>query len=47
MTITERIRVEAEDLRARWRDEERWRGSPARTRPRTWFGSEARSGNAT
>jgi hypothetical protein len=34
MTITERIRVEADDLRAR-------------TRPRTWFGSEARSGNAT
>ena len=26
MTITERIRVEADDLRARWRDEERWRG---------------------
>jgi isocitrate lyase len=26
MTITERIRVEAEDLRARWRDDERWRG---------------------
>ena len=26
MTITERIRVEADELRARWRDEERWRG---------------------
>ena len=26
MTITERIRVEADDLRARWRDGERWRG---------------------
>jgi isocitrate lyase len=26
MTITERIREEADDLRARWRDEERWRG---------------------
>jgi len=26
MTITERIREEADDLRARWRDEERWQG---------------------
>ena len=26
MTIAERIRVEADDLRARWQDEERWRG---------------------
>ncbi len=26
MTIAERIRVEADDLRARWRGEERWRG---------------------
>ena len=26
MTITERIRVEADDLLARWRDGERWRG---------------------
>jgi isocitrate lyase len=26
MTITERIHMEADDLRARWRDEERWRG---------------------
>ena len=32
MTITERIRGEADELRARWRNEERWRGI---TRPYT------------